>query len=220
MVYRIDRVAVYGRIAVFYPQLTNLCSFRQTFHGHRYIAFVIDMVVGVDIIAVYLNRRNACAFCRWCDLAGGFLHRKRRFTFIKIAYFFRNPLRMSGSDIHIDPVCICIGQKITFCVFQFKITIAEKCLPTVCPSADCDFFPELWITVDDDLPGREDPGISLFHHNFYPISNGIRVEGAAVLKIIDDGRKGHMKLTVHFAESDTAFKLIHIIVLLKNTGIT
>ena len=139
------------------PATGGSVRLRQTFHGHRYIAFIIDVVVGVNIIAVHLNRCNADTFCQRCNLAGCFLHGKGRFAGIQITYFLRNPFRSSGPDIHIDPVGVCVGQKITFGIFHFKITVAEKGFPAVCPCADGDLFAKFRIAVDDDLPGRKDP---------------------------------------------------------------
>ena len=167
------------------------------------------MIVGINVVFVHLNRAKANALCDRGNFAGCFFHRNCRFAGIKVADFLWNPFRATGFDIHVDPVCVGISQNIALCILHFEITVSEKSFPAVCPGTDRDFFTKSWITVDDDLPGRKNPGISLFHHDFDTLSDRIGVESTAILKIVDNGWQCHIEVTVYLTESDAAFKLIH-----------
>ena len=79
----------------------------------------------------------------------------------------------------------------------------------MCPGTDRDFFAKSGVAVNNDLPGRKNPGITLCHHDFDTLSDRIGVKRAAILKIVDDGWQCYIELTVYFTESDATFKLIH-----------
>ena len=169
------------------------------------------MFIGIYMIFPYRKCIHRLCILRKRDLPGRILHLQGLPFSVCLRLVFSRLCRPSLLYIHIDPYRVGAGSHLPPFIFHTEVTKPIEAVEFGSPGTDADLFPQGGVSVDHDLPGRQDPRPFIFCEVVYSKAQFFRLKGAAVLEIVYDPRKRDPFGVIYFAESYPAFKSILII---------
>ena len=113
---------------------------------------------------------------------------------------------MTVFHVDVRPDGIGAGEHFTAPGLHREITHAQKSFEAARPCSDFYRFTEGWIAAHMNLPRGQHPGTASFFELRNALADRFRLEGTAVLKVIDQPRQGEISVLTDFAVADSARK--------------
>ena len=113
---------------------------------------------------------------------------------------------MTRFHIDVRPDGVGTGEHFAIFCFHREVTHAKKSFETARPCSDFYRFTEGWIAAHMNLPRGQHPGAASFFELRNALADRFRLEGTAVLKVIDQPRQGEISVLTDFAVADSARK--------------
>ena len=125
---------------------------------------------------------------------------------IGVCRLFRCADGMTRFHIDVRPDGVGTGEHFAVFCFHREVTHAKKSFEAARPCSDFYRFTEGWIAAHMNLPRGQHPGAASFFELRNALADRFRLEGTAVLKVIDQPRQGEISVLTDFAVADSARK--------------
>ncbi len=211
---RMNDVPQHRGFLIFHPHLPDNAPWRNFFHRHLHVLAIIDMLVRIYMATFHRKRPAWPALGRQRDFSVFIRHVKRLLLPIGLHLVITWPHRPPAPCIHVHPYGRRPRQMVARLVIQEKITLTDNTLKRRGKRAHTNLLPHLRITVNDNLPVRKHPRPLLLFQAQYPVPDVLRLERAAILKIIDNTGERQRPPMVDFTISHSRInRILHDILL-------
>ena len=170
------------------------------------------MLVGIEVMGPDRNGLSGhAAFRRNPDLSGLVVHFHLGLRLIPGRKFRRDPHRVQLFHIQQRPHGVGHCEQFPVRRLHHEITHSQDALELIGSRAGPHRLAHDRPSVKADLPVIDDPGKLILRHIVQTHSQVLRLEGGAVLKIVDHLLYRQLPFTVDFAVADPSVKFVHCI---------
>ena len=177
-----------------------------------HILRVVHMLVGIEVMRQDRDGLAGLAsFRRNPDLSGLVVHFHLGLRLIPGHKFRRDPHRVQLLHIQQGPHGIGHCEQLSFCCLHHEITHSQDALEIIGSRSGPHRFAHDGPSVKPDLPVIDDPRERVLFHIVQAHAQILRLEGGAILEIVDHLLHRQLPFAVDFAVADPSIKFVHCI---------